>query len=205
MSHEHWRRWPPRRAPKRPTAPGGRVESRELWRVISADGSTRLFETAASVPAPTGRSAKAAGGDAPAIAGAAKPMASGERRGRMVTPLRRETGHDEKVRLADLFDAAAARQSAAVAVVQRPEAIVVADVQPAPVQDRTPNVANSQASARPSGEMAPRIDAAPKPADVPADADLRQTIDAWPILSTAIRSAILALVRTTLAERSTVA
>src|SRR5689334_10327322 len=77
-----------------PETRGRDGESRELWRVISADGSTRLFETTPTVPATANRPAKTSKSSPANSARSPISLSMTEPRGRLVTPLRRETGHD---------------------------------------------------------------------------------------------------------------
>jgi hypothetical protein len=181
-------------------------ESRELWRVISADGSTRLFETTPAAQATANRPPKAShaanliSAQSPKLASTSKP------RGRLVTPLRRETGHDEKVTLAELFEAAAARRPLAVVPAPRPESKVSEEPTPARGRGRLAADSPCVATVLSTGDL-PATDgksAAPHSttAEPPLDADLKQTVDAWPSLSLGIRAAIVAMVRAASAERT---
>lgn len=191
-----------------PVARGRVTESRELWRVISADGSTRLFETTPAAPSTANRPTKTSKAGNQNSAQSPVSISMSEPRGRLVTPLRRETGHDEKVTLAELFEAAAARRPVAISATPRPESKTSSESPPAGNRKRTTGTGDSPCVATvlstgdlpaPGGEPT----STPMPAREPRrDADLQQTIDAWPFLSLGIRAAIVAMVRAATVERS---
>jgi len=192
--------------PPTPAAGTRSGESRELWRVISADGSTRLFETTPTAHSPTNRPLKGSKAAVSTPAHAAKSPAASSARGRLVTPLRREAGHDEKISLAELFEAAAARQPLAKLATPRPESKVAAKSPPARGGKRTAIDSSCVATVLSTGDLPP-IDAQPvatlaSAGESPVDADLKKTVDAWPFLSPGTRAAIVAMVRAASAERT---